>query len=61
MVAKGFINTNLSNPSSVVVQGNYAYVTSQSNDRLCIYDISNPDNILARGTIEQNLINPNTV
>jgi hypothetical protein len=42
----------------VVVQGNYAYVISQSNNRLCIYDISNPDNIVAKGFSVQNMNQP---
>ncbi len=48
-------STNISNPYSVFVQGNYAYVASSSPGSLSIYDISNPDNIVAKGTISTNL------
>jgi hypothetical protein len=52
------VGANLDGPQSVFVQGNYAYVASWRNSRLCIYDISNPDNILAKATSGQDLFSP---
>ena len=61
MTPRGSSNTNLSNPTAVVVRGNYAYVTSSGNGRLCIFDISNPDNIVARDYATDQLTNPQDV
>ena len=42
---------SLSSPSSVFVQGNYAYITSQGSDALEIVNISNPANPTHAGKI----------
>ncbi len=52
--------TNIDAPWSVFVQGNYAYAGTNSN-RLCIYDISNPDNIVAKGFTSTNLSSAKSV
>ena len=57
----GSTTANLAYPMSVCVSGAYAYVTSLSSNSLCIYDVSNPANIVARGTTSQNLSSPNNV
>lgn len=61
IVFKDSSSANLSGPGSVFIQGNYAYVASTFNSRLCIYDISNPGAIVPKGTIGQNLINASSV
>jgi hypothetical protein len=43
------------------VQGNYAYVTSYLNNQFCIFDVSNPENIVAKGFSSQNLSYPLSV
>ena len=58
-IARGVITTNLSGPTSVYVSGKYAYVTSYDNGALAIFDISNPNNIVAKGTTNENLGTPN--
>jgi hypothetical protein len=58
---KDFLTNNLSQPQSVFVQGNYAYVASAGNNRLCIYDISNPSTIVSKGAINTNLNSPQSV
>jgi hypothetical protein len=55
------VGANLDGPQSVFVHGNYAYVASRTNSRLCIYDISDPNNMVAKGFINTNLSNPNSV
>jgi hypothetical protein len=44
----GFTDTNLDGPTDVYVAGDHAYVTSQKNDSLAIFDISDPNNIVAK-------------
>jgi hypothetical protein len=61
LFTKDYIDTNLNYPLNVFVSGDYAYVTSNGNDRLCIYDISNPSNIVAKDYISTNLDNPHSV
>ncbi len=58
---KDFLNNNLSQPQSVYVQGNYAYVASAGNNSLAIFDISAPQNIVALGVTSTNLNNPQSV
>jgi hypothetical protein len=58
---KDVIPNNLSDPQSVFVQGNYAYVASAANNRLCIYDISDPTAILPKTFINTNLASPQSV
>jgi hypothetical protein len=57
----GVTTVNLSNPQSVYVQGNYAYVASAGNNRLCIFDVSNPNSIITKGSITTNLLTPQSV
>ncbi|MGC4103823.1 tail fiber domain-containing protein [Ferruginibacter sp.] len=45
LTVRSFTNAMLDEPQAVFVQGNYAYVASLLNNRLCVFDISNPDNI----------------
>lgn len=52
---------NISSPSGVAVVGKYAYVTSQDNDTLAIFDIASSTVLTARGTTTTNLINPQKV
>ncbi len=40
----------LSNPFGLAVSGNYAYVGDLVNDVLAIFDVSDPDNIVAKDT-----------
>jgi len=54
----GTITTNLNTPTSVTVNGRYAYVTSTGNNTLAIYDVSSPASPLAEGTITTNLNQP---
>ena len=61
LTARGSINTNLLSPRPVYVSGKYAYVASYANSRLCIFDISDPDNIAAKGYINTNLQYPKSV
>jgi hypothetical protein len=61
IVAKGFISTSLSEPVSVAVKGDYAYVVSRANSRLCVYNISNPDIITFIGFNGANLYLPNSI
>jgi hypothetical protein len=60
-VFRGSTTTNLSLPNWVVVQGNYAYVVSRANNRLCIYDVSNPNAPAARGFTSTGLNDPRQV
>lgn len=60
-VLKSIITTNLSFPSSVVVQGSIAYVVSNGNNRLCMFDVSNPMAITALGFTNTGLSNPRHV
>ncbi|MCP3682533.1 MAG: beta-propeller fold lactonase family protein, partial [bacterium] len=58
---KGYTNSNLSGPYDVHVSGNYAYVANYSNNRLAIFDVSDPDSISAEGYIDTNLNGPSGV
>jgi hypothetical protein len=57
-VARGYIDTYLDGPIQVFVAGRYAYVTSTFNDRLVIFDVSDPDAIVALGYISGILDGP---
>ncbi|MBU2233937.1 NYN domain-containing protein, partial [Patescibacteria group bacterium] len=46
---------------SVYVSGKYAYVASVNNNNLAIFDISNPDSIIAKGYTSTNLSGPRSV
>ena len=43
------------NPFSVFVSGRYAYVASYNNDSLAIFDVSDPNNLVAKGSTSANL------
>ena len=58
---RGSTSTNLNEPTSIFVVGNFAYVTSTANNKLCIFDIRNPNSIVARGTISSNMDYPGAV
>jgi hypothetical protein len=60
-VAVGVTNTNLSTPYAVYVSGKYAYVASSGNNRLAIFDVSDPTNIMPKGFTSTNLIAPESV
>lgn len=50
IVPKDTITTNLAAPHSVVVSGNYAYVSNSGSPYgIAIFDISDPTNIVAKG------------
>lgn len=57
----GSTTANLAFPMSLYVSGAYAYALSSGGNSLCIYDISNPANIVVRGTTSQNLSQPVSV
>lgn len=61
LVWKNVSFANLYGPQSLFVQGNYAYVASFDNNLLCIYDISNPEQIVPRGIISTNISGPTCV
>src|SRR5574343_619970 len=44
LIAKGYQIRYLNGPVNVDIEGNYAYVTCENINRLCIFDISNPNN-----------------
>jgi hypothetical protein len=58
-----FTSTNLLGPSDVFVAGSHAYVTSEANNRLAVFDISDPrpGQIKARGTATGPLYGPQAV
>jgi len=61
-VARGFITAvTLDAPRAVAVAGQYAYVVSEAGDSLSIFDISNPDAIIARGVTVAGLDAPRAV
>ncbi len=51
LLARGNTIANLDRPSSVWIRENYAYVITLNNYRLCIFDISNPDNPVPKGFV----------
>jgi hypothetical protein len=59
--AQGFTSTNLDYPTAVYVSGHYAYVTSYLNDRLVVFDVSDPANVVALGFTSTNLSGPESV
>ena len=60
-VARGYITARLDAPRSVYVSGKHAYVASEYNSRLAIFDVSDPDNIAIRGYTSANLDYPRYV
>jgi hypothetical protein len=58
-----FTSTNLLGPSDVFVAGSHAYVTSAANNRLAVFDISDPrpGQIKARGIATGPLYSPRAV
>jgi LVIVD repeat len=61
LVWKNSSTANLYGPQSVFVQGNYAYVASFDNNQLCIYNISNPEQIVPMGVTSTNIWGPTFV
>jgi hypothetical protein len=59
--AKGYTSTNLDGPVSVYVSGRYAYVASAYNNRLAVFDVSDPANPVAKGFTSTNLASPGSV
>lgn len=60
---RDFTDTNLDHPTDVFVVGNHAYVTSGANDRLAIFDVSDPrpGQIAAKGVTTGLLDGPRAV
>jgi len=58
LAATNFITTYLQGTSDVFVSGSYAYVTSRDNNRLVVFDVSDPDTIVPMGYTEEALIEP---
>jgi hypothetical protein len=56
--ATGFITSSLQGTSDVFVSGAYAYVTSEYNNRLVIFDVSDPRNITLAGYTSASLLAP---
>ena len=54
------VSTAAFTPAKVFVQGNYAYVTGYNGviSNLTIYDISDPKNVVAKGSTSTNLVGP---
>jgi len=52
---------NASHPSSVYAQGRYAYVTDTTNNKLDVFDVSNPSIMTMVGSSNTNLSNPSSV
>ncbi|MBL0134787.1 MAG: hypothetical protein IPP79_12710 [Chitinophagaceae bacterium] len=53
VIARGFFNAGL--PSDIYVSGNFAYTTNSGLSKLSIFDITNPDTPVPRGTTTNGL------
>jgi len=58
IAATGFITTYLQGTSDVFVVDNYAYVTSRNNNRLVVFDVSDPRDPTPVSYTEESLVEP---
>jgi hypothetical protein len=58
LAATSFISTYLQGTSDVFVSGSYAYLTSRDNNRLVVFDVSNPGDIVPVSYTEESLVEP---
>jgi hypothetical protein len=58
IAATSFITTYLQGTSDVFVSGSYAYVTSRDNNRLVVYDVSDPRHPTPVSYTAESLIEP---
>jgi hypothetical protein len=59
--ARGYVGGAFSAPRAVHVSGPYAYVVAENSKNLVILDVSDPDNIVVRGSTSDNLYSPTDV
>ena len=60
-LSKDTDTTDLNSPLSVFVSGSYAYVVSQTNNRLSIFDISDDSTVVPLDSITTNLSTPKSL